>query len=733
MDISTSPPLHPTQRSLPALDVNNLTHINLLTEAAYPSPMSDTSGTTAVEEASPKDSSPFPAKARSYSQHLSNPLPKIQRLPVRSITTGTYKVRGPNYGGDRFIPIRRSPSSLTRRYQMSKPLHKLSSFEKLCRQRGYKPDPFSPATPSTVLESQRATRPRLIPRSPRSVRDLLGDDTGILGIRRESESQRNRQVSAGGVWNVGGTAAATGGPTTAVPDGRGGLLGSGTTAPMYSSHFFDSNTPDQDLADHEGRIALALGIDPTDRILEFHKPYEAVRPYMGWHVLDAPNMRDDFYCSLLAYCASTHSLAVGLNDKVYIWSESRGVEPLLTRDGHWPSTSYLSCLGFSSAEGGQSILAIGRANGTVTLWSLHEDLPRFEVQQPCAVACLAWKNKRTTRVSKRPWPTPIMVKVEELLVGDEVGNVYYYAVEWVRNEGQEMMFQGAQTLLARIQVHTQQICGIAWSHDGTYFATGGNDNLCCLFETSSIIGPRSGMHPYHTYRTVREAVVENGRYGPVSTRSERLPVGNPASETRSIGVGREKHRWQHGAAVKAIAFCPWQKSLIATGGGSNDRCIHFYHTVSGACLATINVAAQVTSLIWSTTRREIAATFGYSQPDHPYRIAVFSWPECRQVVAIPWVGELRALYAISYPRGPSETNPVAKNGDGDVWTQRTVQEGCIVVAASDESVKFHEVWAESDGTGVGGGSSGGSKGILGGSDILEGLEGIDHDGMEVIR
>lgn len=104
---------------------------------------------------------------------------------------------------------------------------------------------------------------------------------------------------------------------------------------------------------------------------------------------------------------------------------------------------------------------------------------------------------------------------------------------------------------------------------------------------------------------------------------------------KCLQLGSEKHRWRHGAAVKAIAFCPWRQGLVATGGGSNDKCIHFYHTTSGAALATISVAAQVTSLIWSTTRREIAATFGYAQPDHPYRIAVFSWPDCRQVAAVP--------------------------------------------------------------------------------------------------
>jgi hypothetical protein len=50
-----------------------------------------------------------------------------------------------------------------------------------------------------------------------------------------------------------------------------------------------------------------------------------------------------------------------------------------------------------------------------------------------------------------------------------------------------------------------------------------------------------------------------------------------------------------------------------------------------------------------------------------------------------------------------------------------------VVAASDESVKFHEVWAAERKA-----TASGVVGMLGGSDILEDLEGIDKDG-DIIR
>ena len=43
------------------------------------------------------------------------------------------------------------------------------------------------------------------------------------------------------------------------------------------------------------------------------------------------------------------------------------------------------------------------------------------------------------------------------------------------------------TLLAKICAHTQQICGLAWSPDDRYLATGGNDNTCLLFEMGEIV------------------------------------------------------------------------------------------------------------------------------------------------------------------------------------------------------------------------------------------------------
>lgn len=382
----------------------------------------------------------------------------------------------------------------------------------------------------------------------------------------------------------------------------------------------------------------------------------------------------------------------------------------------------MTSLAFSSAEGHKDILAIGRADGKLTLWSTSDATARLEAQHQSAIASVSFKPRVTQRQSIRDLARAVMVPMEMLLVGHENGVVHYYAVEWPSKQDRLLQhWDGMMTLLARINVHSQQICGLSWSPEGDIFATGGNDNACCLFEVSSIFGLGSDS------RAVSPLVTEEvfiDQYGILNRRHIIVPGQGSVCE---VVKGQEKFRWVHSAAVKAIAFCPWQRGLVATGGGSNDRCIHFFHTHSGACLATINVSAQVTSLIWSSTRREIAATFGYAQPDHPFRIAVFSWPDCQQIVAVPWSAEGRALSAIAYPGGPSDLQTKASAREGRPWTSRTAQEGCIVVASSDESIKFHEIWSETKR------SSGGHKGLFGASDILESVEGVDKDFAEIIR
>ncbi|THZ26165.1 WD40 repeat-like protein [Aureobasidium pullulans] len=672
----------------------------------------------------------------------------------------------PSKAPDRFIFARDPNFHARERFMTSSPPQELSFHERWNRRESHAPDAFGARTKVTGPEPASPDVPRLF-RAPTSFMTSRIDPFDPV-----------REVGQGGAWNIAGPSSAM--PTDGVrstSNGRGGHTTSGTNAPMVRCDFSDNVQDNPDwLHIHGKRVGAAMDFDQANRVLDhgsgprspvsspnidtarfgptiwrdnawtkpgsppLHRPrtrpkktvpiipfryvYPSVPDFssmLTYHtVLDAPALRDDYYCSLLAYSDTAKCLAVGLGTQVYTWSESRGVE---TPDNLSPPFSgHVTSLSFSSTEGGKSILAVGRADGHISLWSPSELGPRLDYTHRSAISCVCFSPRTFRRASARHPRTS--VQAEYLLVGDEDGHVYLYSVEWPpENDVDIFAWSGSMTVLARFDVHTQQICGLAWSLDGQYFASGGNDNAMFIFETRRI------LH------------YEDPKTTPLIMVHHDYVYNSPSGQDEALRIlpGRENHRYLLNAAVKALAFCPWQPSLLAAGGGSNDRCIHFYHTTSGAKLATIDCSAQVTSLIWSRTRREIAATFGFTQPDHLIRVAVFSWPTCECIQ-----NEERALWAIGFPGGPDASMNVEGTGgssarEGTPWyARRTSAEGCLVIASSEASIKFHEVWSEDPTSDRNGpltpvGVSISLMGSLGGSDILEGLHGAEKESAMVIR
>lgn len=110
----------------------------------------------------------------------------------------------------------------------------------------------------------------------------------------------------------------------------------------------------------------------------------------------------------------------------------------------------------------------------------------------------------------------------------------------------------------------------------------------------------------------------------------------------------------HFAAVKAMAFCPWSQSLLATGGGSRDRQIRFWHTHTGTLLSSFATDCQITGLVWSRSRREFAAVFG-AGPRGPATtmLAIYRYPElnCTRTSSIRM--PLRAVCTAASPDASS--------------------------------------------------------------------------------
>lgn len=155
--------------------------------------------------------------------------------------------------------------------------------------------------------------------------------------------------------------------------------------------------------------------------------------------------------------------------------------------------------------------------------------------------------------------------------------------------------------------HDQEVCGLKWSPSGQQLASGANDNILNIWDQQSI---------------------SNNTYLHQLT--------------------------EHQAAVKALAWCPFQSNLLASGGGTADRCIKFWNTHTGALqnsidthsqarrrrpprapCAPLHLAArtapaassargltantptlspsQVCALQWNTHERELLSSHGYSQ------------------------------------------------------------------------------------------------------------------------
>lgn len=89
--------------------------------------------------------------------------------------------------------------------------------------------------------------------------------------------------------------------------------------------------------------------------------------------------------------------------------------------------------------------------------------------------------------------------------------------------------------------------------------------------------------------------------------SSRIPMG-----TTSQSFSPRMILDQHIAAVKAVAWCPWQRNILATGGGTADRTIRIWNAQDGANLQSVDTGSQVCAIQWSSHYKELVSSHGFS-------------------------------------------------------------------------------------------------------------------------
>jgi cell division cycle protein 20 (cofactor of APC complex) len=309
-------------------------------------------------------------------------------------------------------------------------------------------------------------------------------------------------------------------------------------------------------------------------------------PVAPSRILDAPDLLDDFYINLLSW-SDTNILAVALSQTVYLWNAASGdIQELCSfEDGE--SDTYVSSV--SWVQEGGAHLAIGTSEGTTQLWDVQ------------ACKRLRTMEGHSDRVGSLSWNR------HTLSSGGRDSIVVNHDVRIARHK------------VATLSSHTQEICGLTWSPDGTTLASGGNDNKVCLWDAA-------------------------------------------ASSTS----GTKFTLTEHQAAVKALAWSPHERNLLATGGGTADRTIKFWNTRTGSLLNSIDTGSQVCGLQWNPHEKEILSTHGYARN----QMCLWKYPTMAKIKELDGHGTHRALHMATSP------------------------DGCTVVsAAADETIRFWDVFA----------------------------------------
>ncbi len=138
--------------------------------------------------------------------------------------------------------------------------------------------------------------------------------------------------------------------------------------------------------------------------------------------------------------------------------------------------------------------------------------------------------------------------------------------------------------------------------------------------------------------------------------------------------------------------CPFQRNLLASGGGTADRCIRFWNTATGSCTNTVDTKSQVCSIQWSKHSRELVSSHGFSQN----QLIVWNYP----TVCFFSYSEVLLAYMMKdqthqdIPIHQQMTKVAELTGHTSrVLHMATSPDGTTVVsAAGDETLRFWKVF-----------------------------------------
>ncbi|RZR90572.1 hypothetical protein BHM03_00018487, partial [Ensete ventricosum] len=291
----------------------------------------------------------------------------------------------------------------------------------------------------------------------------------------------------------------------------------------------------------------------VDEILkEEREPTRRFRllPESADRILDGPELIDDYYLNLMDW-GKSNILAVALGRSLYLWNAANAmVQLLLTSDvdDHPTSVAW-------SVDG--KTVAVGFTSSKVEIWDA------VALQQVClhnassSVASTmsgSWKRTRPESAAFLGRGTACCRRAVVMHPSPTMMVLYFFFLAWLLQSSIQEM-KGTNAIIyavrsfhhvsSKLKAHTGEVCGLKWSCGGDLLASGGNDNLVHVWESSK------------------------------------------------MGSSKYLHRFtDHSAAIRALAWCPFQPKTLASGGGTADRCIKIWNAETGKCTNSINTGAQ---------------------------------------------------------------------------------------------------------------------------------------------
>eukprot|EP01017_Pseudomicrothorax_dubius_P017495 TRINITY_DN19701_c0_g1_i1.p1 TRINITY_DN19701_c0_g1~~TRINITY_DN19701_c0_g1_i1.p1 ORF type:complete len:466 (+),score=39.87 TRINITY_DN19701_c0_g1_i1:122-1519(+) len=307
---------------------------------------------------------------------------------------------------------------------------------------------------------------------------------------------------------------------------------------------------------------------------------------------------------------------------------------------------YLNLLDWSN----QNNIAVA-LDQNVYVWNAANNKAKtiFAAEDDAAVTSLRWSQRNSLLAiglsdgSLSLWDAgkDQMVSVFNNLHFDRVG-----AIAWASSN---VLFTGSRdTKITELDIrvpgacvaafcgHSQEVCGMEVSADEAYLASGGNDNKVLVW---------------------------------------------------SVKESRELTRFsQHSAAVKAVAWSPHAHHVLATGGGTQDRCVRFWNVNTLTMTSAVDTGAQICNMMFASTANELVTTHGFSCasseiegnsqgcPTPSNSLAVWRVPGMTRIATLTGHTS-RVLFLASSPCGQN-----------------------VVTGAGDETLRFWNIFPERKGT-----------------------------------